>query len=143
MSLKKLREGWRKAKEKRRQIDEAIDKQLTPELKLLQLENGRKPMINLFITILGGILVIMIILVTVAGIGGISLTLKNYYGENQWKEMREGNYVYDEMAPLFWGLGGFIIFFVVIFGYNGWRYDKKEAQLKREILARLKAEGKK
>ena len=130
-------------KEQRRRINEAIERKLTPEQKLA-IHRGHVPSLPqamIFIMLTLTIIVLAVIPIFT------SYGLSEAFGENEWENFiikgieRARN---ETSVGIFPWLG--IIVLVVFLGVWGVKtiiWGKRDIELKREILARLKAEGNK
>ena len=138
-----IRERWRRAKAQRRKINEAINKQLTPEQKLALLRN-REPFIVRFLPMIIILLILTVLLVAALAISGLGYGLKYHFGENVWENMMEAGRVEFGSSSgnphlAVWALVGLAFFLLAIGLYDAFQGDKEETRLKREILGRIKA----
>lgn len=138
-----IRERWRRAKERRRKINEAIERGLTAEQKLVLLES-RQPAILRNLPILVLMVFGMCALVFVWAIVDIGYGLRYHFGENAWENMVEAGRVEFGSGGgnphiALWMLAGLAVFFLISSLYDMMREEKTVTKLKREILARLDA----
>lgn len=128
-----LRERWRRARERRRKIREAIDRKLTTEHKLAI---ARSTFPNYFYLILSiFFLTVGLALATAHRVSVISLGFENYFGENQWEniqnigEERTGSVERSVYVITIGAIGMMGLWLVEIF-HSG----RKIERLEREIL---------
>jgi hypothetical protein len=123
-------EKWKENKAKRKRINEAIDRQLTPETKLAiaRAKDHSFPVLAVV-----GLMVAIAASVVIVNMGA---GFKEYFGENTWENIMKVGYeeAGTSMRIAVYLVMGLVIFTLVMWCIELWRDGKKIQQLKREIL---------
>jgi len=143
--LDSSREKWRQSKAKEQAINEAIEKQLTPELKLAILRSKQDSIIRWYwktklVLICAVFAVLMLVLVL--AFCTMSSGLKQYFGENVWENIIESGSAQLGELPNLISIAtiaiaaiacAITIYFIAKFSHDA----RKETRLKKEVLERL------
>ena len=136
--FKKLREGWRRARERETRIDNAINTKLETEHKLALLRNRASP-VSEFFPMIVILFIFALLLSSVIGIANINYGLKYHFGENVWENMRgagKAEFGLNGGNPhlVLWVLFGLGFALFVLMLYRMFRVEKEIARLERRIL---------
>lgn len=126
-------------RDRNRLINDAIERQLSPEAELVLARNKESRNLVWLLATAAIVLVAFFTLSFTSSIAQTDSTLKAYFGENVWREVRKSQ---DNPSLLHYIFIGVFVAVISVFGISAGRTARRKRELEDEILAHIKG-GKK